>query len=334
MEKLEISKYKIPLESDFINSSHSYKYIDAIIVRNNKGMDINYYEISPLVGFSIETIEMIYDYLSNRRNKNIFDYPSISYGLESLKLSKRKLISAKTAISIPVTPNLSEKISEYYLKGFRNFKIKISKRNLKIASEIINDLSKKNKKILFRLDCNGDFNFNESVVLLKRFESKKIEFIEDLHKTISEKNLSIIKKYDYKTCIDLNKSNINITKQLIRKKLVDYIAIKPKLIGKEDEIIEFIELAKKYKTKVYISSAFETPIGLYKNILLSKKVDKIYKTPIVHGLSTSLYLNKSITKAMELDSGKIKLRYGFFSINDLKPFMTKEWIEIQNTKII
>ena len=106
------------------------------------------------------------------------------------------------------------------------------------------------------------------------------------------------------------------------------------MIGKEDEIIEFIELAKKYKTKVYISSAFETPIGLYKNILLSKKVDKIYKTPIVHGLSTSLYLNKSITKPMELDSGKIKLRYGLFSINDLKPFMTKDWIEIQNTKII
>ena len=298
MEKLEISTYKIPLENDFINSSHSYKYIDAIIVRNNNGKNVNYFEISPLIGFSIETIEMIYAYLNNKNNKDIINFPSISYGLESLKLSKRKLISAKTAVSIPITSNLSEKISEYYLNGFRSFKIKISKSNLKIALALINELSKKYKKILFRLDCNGDFNFNESIVLLKRLESKKIEFIEDLNKTINEKNLSIVKKHNHKTCIDLKKSNINITKELITKKLVDYVAIKPKLIGKENEIFKFIDIAKKYQTKVYISSAFETSIGLYRNILLSKKVDKIYNSQIVHGLSTSLYLKKSITKSL------------------------------------
>ena len=95
MEKLEISKYKIPLENDFINSSHSYKFIEAIIVRNNKGKNVNYFEISPLIGFSIETIEMIYDYLSNKRNKDKINFPSISYGLESLKLSKRKSVSIK-----------------------------------------------------------------------------------------------------------------------------------------------------------------------------------------------------------------------------------------------
>ena len=334
MEKLEISKYKIPLENDFINSSNSYKYIDAIIIRNNKGKNANYFEISPLPGFSIETIEMIYAYLSNKKNKDIINFPSISYGLESLKVTKRKLISAKTAISIPITSNLSEKISKYYLKGFRNFKIKISKNNNKIALEIIKDLSNKYKKILFRLDCNGDFNFNESMILLKKLKSNKIEFIEDLNKSITEKNLSIIKKHNHKTCIDLNKSNINITKKLIRKKLVDYVAIKPKLIGKENEIFKFIEIAKKYQTKVYISSAFETSIGLYRNILLSKKVDKIYNSQIVHGLSTSLYLKKSITKSMELDSGKIKLRYDLFSIDDLKPYMTKRWEEIKNTKVI
>ena len=110
MEKLEISKYKIPLENDFINSSNSYKYIDAIIIRNNKGKNANYFEISPLPGFSIETIEMIYAYLSNKKNKDIINFPSISYGLESLKLSKRKFITAKTAISIPITSNFSEKI--------------------------------------------------------------------------------------------------------------------------------------------------------------------------------------------------------------------------------
>ena len=83
---------------------------------------------------------------SNKKNKDIINFPSISYGLESLKVTKRKLISAKTAISIPITSNLSEKISKYYLKGFRNFKIKISKNNIKIALETIKDLSNKYKK--------------------------------------------------------------------------------------------------------------------------------------------------------------------------------------------
>ena len=64
--------------------------------------------------------------------------------------------------------------------------------------------------------------------------------LKKLNKTINEKNLSIIKKHNHKTCIDLKRSNINITKRLIRKKLVDYVAIKPKLIGKENEIFKFI----------------------------------------------------------------------------------------------
>ena len=330
-KKIQYSHYKIPFKSELENSNYIYNFQDYIFIKIISNTNQQILEVSPLLKFSNEKIETIIETFKNIDHIYKNEFPSLDYAISQINQKNPKIKNIKTVMLIGNCNNLEKKINSYIKFGYKSFKIKFSKNDFHNKYKV---LDKYYNIYKIRADFNNEFSFIEAQKFLDQNKKIKFEFIEGLLKSNEINNYLKIKKYNQKISIDITNNNFNEIQEVIKNKCVDYVAIKPKLLGSYKKTIELINMLYKANIKSYISSSFETQIGFYKTITLAKYIDELYKEKIFHGLSTSKYLNNKINNGILFNEEKVSCEYKKLNFDELKSYQITPWKNIQNKSLI
>jgi len=217
-------------------------------------------ENSPSLNFALDVA--LYDILSQKQN---------------ITLSKYLNPNSKTKIKLGSTNKFSNPIT--------NIKIKFGLKNIDEEMKNLEQLSRANPNIVFRLDCNRMFDCDNMISLCKKIRPYNIEYIEEPLKNPTIENL---KKLNYKTDIPIALDETIIMgnyKDLINNKLIKYAVLKASLLGSMDYIISLIDYFKKNNIKIIISSSLQLQVGNLSNIHIAA----ILNNNLYHGLNNYEY---------------------------------------------
>lgn len=327
--ELKYSQYKFKFKSPLRISNHILSEKDTILLKYKyDNGNIYYGEVSPLFGFSAETIEQCKESLQdsekisvlikkNKRNalhELYSSIPSLLFGLEQVMFSKEvqnnrksfqnKLIKINALIGIKNEENTLEEVKKFVNSGFKTIKLKIGR------SEFTDDLSILNKidqiygsEVNLRLDNNSAWKINQAKRNIERLLRFNIEYLEQPVENLDDL-INLAEFSDVQIAPDESIKDYSIGKQLIEEGQFKFLVIKPSIrIGIYDSI-KLINLSNKKDVKIIISSAFETAIGRSSLLHLAS----LNKHNYAHGLNTELLGIETIKPGVNYGSPEILIR--------------------------
>jgi len=171
-------------------------------------------------------------------------------------------------------------------QGSTVFKIKLGFSDDLERIRILAENIKSTERV--RLDPNGTWSLDTAVKNIKFAQNilgERLEYVEDpvgdLEQLIQlRETVSAPIATDDLTLLDKNREFA------LRKLLMDYIVIKPLLVGGIDATLEISEFAKKSGIQIVISSTYDGPVGLRAWCHLAACVSP----NVTHGLGTAGYI--------------------------------------------
>jgi len=228
---------------------HHEKRKGLILKGINREGRVGWGEISPLPGWSSETLEMAREQVLQLINGVKVEriYPSVSFGLSSLFF---QLSSSLEVISLPVSAFLSgsadaivKRAEEAKENGFHSAKLKIGHLDKKVAQSLIRELK---KDFSLRVDLNRSFTCREALDFFSPFTPEDFDYIEE---PISDvENLSA---FPYPVALDESLREGRVVSPLHLKALI----IKPSLHDGWQQLSQ--------KEQIVLSSAHESGVGIF-----------------------------------------------------------------------
>ena len=157
--------------------------------------------------------------------------------------------------------------------------------------------------IILRIDANGKWKLEEAVKYLSKLEDLNLEYAEQPVNSLDE-----FIKLKNETSVPLATDESIRTKKaaddFINKNAVDYLILKPMIIGGLLPTLEIIILAEKNNITPVITSSFESAVGKANAVIAAASVKK----EIAHGLALNDYFkNDLITDPFPVKDSKIYL---------------------------
>jgi o-succinylbenzoate synthase len=237
-------------------------------------------EISPLPGFSIETLDLALVQLTKELSKlpktiplealqrilkdqNL--YPSVSIGLfgalYGLIRNDKRLQSPLSGLLYGTYEQIQAQIPEVLSQGISHIKLKTSLLSFIESKEIIDRLQ---GKCLLRLDVNRSWSQKEADLFFSQFPSDHFDYVEEPY----PKNCAL---HNFSHTLALDESLREMAFSEIKKlKVLKALVIKPMLMGAGPNVEDLLHGASKYQWKISLSSSFETGVGLYQIALFSE----------------------------------------------------------------
>lgn len=343
-EGIKYRPFSLKLKSPFINSSGTITYRSGFIISlTDESGNISYGEISPLPGFSKESLEeaeqelikiskflYVSDQIEDLHSLStlIDDYqlsPSVRFGIEQAvfssllkrdhsllaKLSLRFQSEISVNAVIGLGSNSFSKIQGKVNSGYTTIKIKMGRDNFEDDLNLIKDIRLKlGENIKIRLDVNGKWSFEEARFHLDMLKPYNIEYIEEPCKGV-ENLVTLAGDSPVPVAIDESLQDINNAYSILESSPVLFLIIKPMITGGFSAVSELISQAALYNKNIIISSSFETPVGKNLLVFLASTVHHAY----AHGLDTSgLFTGEITADPYEVIKGKI-----FFTSTSFPP---------------
>lgn len=238
------------------------------------------------------------------------EFPSIQFGVEAAFLSLNsenpfEIFPSKFSRgeeSIPINglvwmgdkSFMKEQISEKLKQGFTCIKMKIGAIDFKTEIELLKAIRKEftPQEVELRVDANGAFSPQEALEKLKILSDLQLHSIEQPIKQGQWQEMARLCE-DTPLAIALDEELIGVFSETDKDKLLNtikpqFIILKPSLIGGIKGSDTWINLAEKYQTGWWITSALESNIGL--NTI--SQYTFIKNSSLPQGLGTgSLYTN-------------------------------------------
>lgn len=176
------------------------------------------------------------------------------------------------------------KVSELISKGYKTIKLKAGSDNfdndyvrIKAAVKASGSRGK------LRIDINGNWSFDEAVENLKRLNEFKLEFVEQ-PVSDSSQLLRLADISPTPIAADESIRNFNSAVKLLDKSSpLNFLVIKPMLIGGILNTLKLIALAERKERKVIISSSFESDTGRKALLLCAAAANN----DLAHGLGVT-----------------------------------------------
>jgi len=226
---------------------------------------LHYAEIAPLPGFSHESLTEVLDQTTRVLNNKLQDknqlYPSLQFALDCLA---NKQSQPKTEFSVDTIPLLqgdNQPLLLQYQKLNQPPKIKLKVGRQKVVQdiELFNQLCLLNPQLLIRCDANQTWNKQQAAQFFKGINKLQLDYIEEPTANHND-NLQLADLYNIGIALDETLQNSEFNYQVHR--CIKALVLKPMLIGSRARLDTFINIAKKEKLQVSISSSFESVIGL------------------------------------------------------------------------
>ncbi len=321
---LRYFKYIIPFKKPFKTASGEFSTRKGIVlVFESEGIQA-LGEVSPLPGFSVETLEQAEVILQQNKNflekaflnddvsqiitilDQIHQFPSLSFGLDTLwhdfqsKKENKSLeeylfgtsnssIKCNSTIGIQPKEAMLSHIEEKKKEGFDTFKLKVGVDfiNEKSALEFIR---KTYPDINLRIDANQAWHKETAVKYLTSIEHLNIEYCEQPVPSKDIDGLKWVKeRTEIKIAADEALGNKNLAFELINKNSCDIIIIKPALMGLFENINVTKELADTHNMEVVFTTSLDGIIGRKTTAVLASGLGT---KAFAHGLVTGSLLEE------------------------------------------
>jgi L-alanine-DL-glutamate epimerase-like enolase superfamily enzyme len=267
-----------------------------------------------------EVCQNIGEYIDNLSDK-LIEFPSICFGLETAikdlqERGSRILFPSDFTDGIEGIPingliwmgdigYMKEQLRKKVEEGFRCIKIKVGAIEFEEELKFIINMRKEYPQNYFeiRLDANGGFTLDAVYEKLRRLSKYNIHSIEQpIRQGNWEAMAQLCKESPIPIALDEELIGVNSYEE--KEKLISsikpqYIILKPSLLGGFRQCEQWIEIANKYKTGWWVTSALESNIGL--NAISQWTYRLNSKLP--QGLGTGkLYINNIVSPLLIEDS--------------------------------
>ena len=295
--KIQFKRYDVDLRSPLQNSNMTITQRSGSIIKLFLDDNCGFGEAAPLSPYSKESLteiswalEELKSALCEHRNysdRELFDLfelyshktPTLHFALD---MALYDILSTKQKISIAKYLNKNNlntlKFSSIYNglinKSFKKMKVKIGVDSIDREINLLNNLSNQcGQDVEFRLDANQAYSIDEFLYLFNKIKHLNIEYIEEPLLKLNNKNLEIIKNAcDVSIAIDESLFHQQY-KEYVEEGLIDYVVIKPSLIGGVKSILKIVNFFKKNNIDVVFSSALETEVGNLASIHLASALE-------------------------------------------------------------
>jgi len=327
--ELSFSPYKIKLRTPFSTGKGIFTERNGFILTlKDENRISGTGDVSPFPEFGSESIEesekaleklklkidVDYSSLHNSLNNILNDYkalPALRHGLEQsilnlickernialadlLKIKLKKKVNVNAAIGFMNAEKAAAKAQELINKGIKTIKIKtgrdenaggfsLDKNVIEVVRKIAGD------DIKIRIDSNGRWDLKSAIKNLNETEIFNIEYAEQPVNSI-EDFIDLKRQTNVPLAADESIRDIKSAEEFINKSVVDFIILKPMMIGGLIPTLEIIELAEKNNITPVITSSFESAVGKANAVFAAASVQK----KIAHGLSVSQYYESDI----------------------------------------
>lgn len=299
----QIYRYEIILQSGM-----PFPYRKGIIFESQTPNEsMNYGEITPLPGWSIESLDdavrqisfIQEDPFSIGREKL---FPSVSFGLEMAKnlYKDMPILDKELSYSYLLIGNRDQILTKIEnLPRCGHAKLKTSKLSLQDVFDITSLLLSKN--IAPSIDPNQLWSKEETIAFCTYFSSEQIRYLEEPVKNLKDLvELAIALPHRFAIDQTLRKMPI---RQLLEYPFRDWI-LKPTLMGGMSPCMYYADIAQKNGIQTYLSSSWESGLGL------SYIIDAYRRTPLFSsplGLDTYYFLQDTLQTPLQFSSGIIHL---------------------------
>ncbi len=264
-------------------------------------------EISPLPGYSTETLDDAYQQLQKITKKLLTTWwtkqalhnldslglcSSVYFGVESalidlLEPPVETLACCKYALLFGSPEEILHLADEVYAEGHRRAKIKLGHFTPESALDLIEKLG---DRFLLRLDLNRKWKTEDTLSFCQNFPQDHFEYIEE--PTSTPKDLI---HFPYPFALDETLRDHKDLKPFLRSKNLKAFIIKPTMAYPFTHLLNL-------GPKVVLTSSFESPIGIAQ---IEKLIHRLGLTDTYHGLDTLRYFeDKNDTlSCCELETG-------------------------------
>jgi o-succinylbenzoate synthase len=341
--ELNYSPHQLKLKKHFQSNSINIFERNILLVQLKTNTNIiGIGEIAPLPGLSVESIEectqalnslsgLISDSFGKCTTTDLFAMLSSSnmpcaviFGIEQALFSIlfqennyslfdgyniQKQINVNAVLPFGATDDIIAMIESKINLGYRTFKIKVGRNNFADDLYVLKSIREKfQNKIKIRIDANCAWTFDQAVNYLTQLTEFNIEYIEQPVKNIDEL-IRLSKLSSIPIAVDESINSFQDAESILNNSPIDFLVIKPSIIGGIRETARIIKLANAVNKKIIISSAFESAIGKRMLVMLASVTNHNY----THGLDTLEYFSTQINDdSFPVVNGKIN-----FSINML-----------------
>ena len=211
---------------------------------------------------------------------------------EALTLKLKKEIKANAAIGFLKPEEATKGALKFVKEGFKTLKIKTGRENFQDDYKTISLIRKAvGEDVKIRIDTNGKWSVDEAIKYLKRLEEFSLEYAEQPVNTIDEfKKLK--RKISVPLAADESIRDFETAKKFISEKVINFIILKPMMLGGLLPTLEIIEIAEKNNVIPIITSSFESTIGRTNSVIAAASVTAVF----AHGLAVSRYFEDDIAE--------------------------------------
>jgi len=236
----DIYLFSIPFIKPFGLSAGIQQVREGFII----SLDKKYAEVSPLLGYSKETLKDVFNQLTNLpTNCDINNlYPSVEWGLLSLLL-----------------PKIDNKLSLCHLNyenSVKCAKIKLFDQDIEKCIHKCKSIKEKDSSVVLRLDINRAWSLNDAKRFSNAFSVRDFEYLEEPCRSI-EDLIMFSKATNFPIGLD---ETLYLDNQIPKLPSVKALILKPTLLG--NKLIHFIQKGKNLGLELVFSSSFETSIGI------------------------------------------------------------------------
>ena len=308
IKTINCKSYTLTLKQTLQNAKNQYSKKDGFIIEIITDHEIGYGDISPLQGFSKETIQEIgwtfqaflktidfnidysFDEILDLVEIHCSEIPSLHFAMDTA-LYDIKGKKHNMPISKLLNPKCNNqiKLSSIYLHGnvikklgVNCIKYKLGMRPIDQDIKILHSISKHNPSIKFRFDANQCYTLEIFITIYQQLKSFNIDYFEEPIKKPDKNILQKIKKQsNTNIAIDESIHDGNNYASWIRAGLIDVVIIKPSIFGGYKKILTLCQLCKQHQIKIILSSSLESSLGNMATMHLAAAIENNHE----HGLN-------------------------------------------------
>lgn len=323
---MQYAIYELEFRDPFISSSKTFLRRKGIQLMQDDPAGQAYGDVAPLEGFSSESvddallqirkhirdIEHFFENPAGNSDWNQFAdslhlYPSVRFGLDTVfydrlsKLKERPLnkhfsIEARHSVSVNyILSGGREKIladmHEAWDSGYRTFKVK-GGINFEYELELLTGMRNNFPAVVIRLDVNQAWDLPSAIEHLNLLKDIHLEYCEqpipsgDMHAFSSLKSATTVP-----IAADESVRSYEDARLLIENRAVDYLILKPPLIGSYLDIVHIAQEATEHNIPVIFTSVLESGIG---RLAIAHLASWLGSRNHAHGLATGQLFNDDI----------------------------------------
>ena len=322
---LKYQPYKLRLLTTFETSKSTISERKGFIIslKSSSGK-VGIGDVSPFPEFGSETYEQAQNQIDSLRmelkieKENIQESlktilkefntsPSLRHGLEQALInlvcneyetSVSQLLNIKLKRKINVNAVIGflepEKATSYAFKfvedGFKTIKVKTGQNNFDDDFKTLASIREAvGEEINIRIDINGKWSLNEAEKYLNQLEKLSIEYAEQPVNSMQD-FLELKQRTSIPLAADESIRNLGSAEGFISSSAIDYVILKPMMLGGLNPTLEIIELAEKNNITPVVTSSFESSIGRANAVIAASAC----KSETAHGLAVSHYFEKDL----------------------------------------